>query len=63
MAFRGRRVLMQPKNKKHQDVSLSPLLETYPNLTPDKKDSKTGAAIPSDADVVAAKRWVEENEL
>ena len=57
--------LLQPKNKNKQDQSqnLSPLLETYPNLTPAKRDSKTGAAIPSDADVVEAKRWVEENEL
>ena len=51
---------MQPsKNKKDK----SPLLETYPNLTPSHRDAETGGAIPSDADVEAAKRWVEENEL
>ena len=48
-----------PKNKKDK----SPLLETYPNLTPSQRDTETGGAIPSDADVEAAKRWVEENEL
>jgi len=52
------------KGKKTNN-SVSPLLQTYPNLNPAKRDSaKEGSgAIPSDADVVDAKRWVEENEL
>ena len=39
------------------------LLETYPNLEDSNRDSETGAPIPDDAHVAAAKRWVEENEL
>ena len=42
----------------------APLLETYPNLDDDSgRDIKTGEPIPSDSQVTAAKRWVEENEL
>jgi len=39
------------------------LLEAYPNLDDRNRDPETGAAIPDDAHVAAAKRWVEENEL
>ena len=52
---------MQPTKDKAKNKP--PLLETYPNLTPAYRDAETGAAIPADADVEAAKRWVEENEL
>ena len=39
------------------------LLETYPNLEDSERDPETGAPIPSEAHVIMAKRWVEENEL
>jgi len=56
-------VFMPPTNDKASKKNKSPLLETYPNLTPAHRDAETGGAIPADADVEAAKRWVEENEL
>ncbi|MCL2400089.1 MAG: hypothetical protein FWC91_10175 [Defluviitaleaceae bacterium] len=41
----------------------APVLQTYPNLEDDHRESKTGAPVPTDSNVVAAKHWVEENEL
>ena len=55
---------MPPKNSVPKKPKFTAaLLDTYPNLDDAKRDQKTGAPIPDDANVIRAKRWVEENEL
>jgi len=55
---------MISENSAKKPKFTAPLLETYPNLDDDAgRDAKTGGVIPSDSQVTAAKRWVEENEL
>jgi len=55
---------MISENTPQKPKLTAPLLETYPNLDDDSgRNAKTGEAIPSDSQVAAAKRWVEENEL
>jgi len=44
-------------------ISKVPLFETNAVTDNTEKNPETGAPIPSDIEVVAAKRWVEENEL
>ncbi len=41
----------------------APVFETLPILDDDRREPKTGAAIPSVGDVRQAKKWVDENEL
>ena len=41
----------------------APVFETYAVTDNTEKDPVTGAPIPSDIEIGAAKRWVEENEL
>ena len=56
-------IQMIPKDINKKPKYTASVLQSYPNLEDDRKESKTGAPVPSDSDVTAAKCWVEENEL
>lgn len=52
------------REKEKAKVTFSaPLFGTYAVMDDTHKDPETGACMPSEENVIAAKRWVEENEL